>query len=101
MEQSHRTQHALGEMKAGLDLLRREGATGRAEIHKRIDETKHELGERLERIEKREPPKGRDWSWIKALPWTHIAPMIALVIASMWVHISADEWKAILLSKLK
>lgn len=102
MEQSHRTQHALGELRTGLDMLRREGADGRTEIHKRIDTTRGELVERLERIEKREAPaKGRDWSWIKAIPWAHVAPILALVIASFWVHITADEWKAILMAKLK
>ncbi len=102
MEQSHRTQHALGEMRAGLDILRQEGADGRKAIHKRINETKQELSERLERIEKREAPaKVRDWSWIKAIPWAHVAPILALVVASFWVHITADEWKAILMAKLK
>lgn len=102
MEQSHRTQHALGQMQAGIATLRQEGAAGRELIHKRIDETKKELSERLERIEKRgAPAKGRDWSWIGKLPWAHIGPILALVIASFWVHITADEWKAVLMAKLK
>lgn len=104
MEQSHRTQHALGQMQAGIDTLRREGADGRKAIHKRIDETRQELSSRLDRIEasKEAPAKQpRDWSWIARLPWAHIGPILALVIASFWVHITAGEWKAVLMAKLK
>lgn len=99
IEQSSRTQHMLGMLQSGLEHMREENRTGRAAIHQRIDNAKRELGERIERIEKRETPKGRDWSWIKALPWEKVVPIVVLVIASMWVHLTADDWKAIILAK--
>lgn len=101
MEQSHRTQHALGEMRAGLELLRREGADGRKALHHRINETRQELTERLDRIEKKEaPPKGGDWSWIKAMPLKELLTVAGIILAGLTLHLTPDDWREVFLVKM-
>ena len=96
IETAANTQRDLGRLFAQIEASRAENAQGRAAIHKRIEDVRSHVTLRLDKLEKGNR-KGNHVLWLSYLPLLlQVAAIGGLIIAGLILHLSADEWKALL-----
>lgn len=86
LDQTSRTQHAIGSLTATV-----------AGMDRRVEEMRKDILDRLDKQaqhQQKAPP-----SWIKDLPTGQIISIVMLILGGLVLHLSPEEWKAILLAK--